>query len=155
MIVDDSYGDTFSAARDVAIGATLGSAAMMEMSRPSLEAFEMKVRQVRDMLESSANNTQLGNLLTNTSFGQGFSEAAAVGNALQAVRTNITTLHEMIVQQLEIMALTIKMAGDKTEESDEANRQKLGQLLALAAEKSATAPGAPPMVVDDTRRSID
>lgn len=149
---DDYYGNALSAAQGVAVGRALGSARNMEMSRPSLQAFEAKVGQVRALLESSSHDTKANGVVQAAGFGVGFDEAASVARAMETVHSNIVVLHDMIVQRLEIMALTIKMAGDKTEEADEANRAKLTQLLIQAGQQTVTAPGMP--TPDETRRSV-
>ncbi len=103
----------------------------LKMDLASLTEFETSVRSALDDLltETGAMSKFGGISLAGPDHGTGFNEAYAIGLTFAFAASDISDFLRMLHRQMEALALTIKMIGDKTAEADDEQRQKLSKLL--------------------------
>ncbi|MCF2531369.1 hypothetical protein [Yinghuangia soli] len=103
----------------------------MMVDLDSLKEFEASILSVLDDLTSgsvSAVNPVDG-VVKADDYGTGFNEAYFIAWGTIGVVEHVKRLATMLHQQIEAMAMTIQMAGDKTVAADDGAKQKLSKLL--------------------------
>lgn len=103
----------------------------LKMDLESLTEFEKDVRAaLEELLADTKKMTEYGGIGVKwADYGTGFNEAYVIGLRAGFAAEDIRSLLKMLHQQMEAMALSIKMAGDQTFAADEQQRKTLSKLL--------------------------
>lgn len=103
----------------------------LKMDLESLGEFEKDVRAaLEELLADTKKMTEYGGIGVKwADYGTGFNEAYAIGLRAGFAAEDIRSLLKMLHQQMEAMAISIKMAGDETFAADEEQRKTLSKLL--------------------------
>ncbi|MGW0664390.1 hypothetical protein [Streptodolium elevatio] len=153
MINDDLGGPGFNGWAGLSSG-------QMQVSLEQLDAFEKRVRGVLDQLmQGPVGGKPAGDPPTPGGFGTGFAESDFVQHTMSRVVLQLEGLAGQLRAQIEVMALSLKMAGSKTAEADSSNRAEMARALALSRQPQIPPTGgnSPAIVVNGAReiRGID
>ncbi|GAA4945149.1 hypothetical protein GCM10023205_00990 [Yinghuangia aomiensis] len=96
-----------------------------------MTTFENEIKKVIDALKQGPMGAEkpTGEPLKAGTLGTGFDEVTRVESSLGRVHAELDRLARVVHGQIEAMRLTVKMATDKTQEADEANRAQLSRIL--------------------------
>lgn len=103
----------------------------MKVDLDSLKEFESSILEVlKDLTTGSISAIEpMERTVAFADYGTGFHEAYAMGWSTFGVVEHVKELAAMLRQQIEAMALTIRMAADTTVAADDGARSKLSTLL--------------------------
>lgn len=103
----------------------------LKMDLASLTEFELSVRTaLQELVAETGAMSKFGGIgVAGPDHGTGFNEAYAIGLTTAFAVTDISDFLRMLHRQMEALALTIKMIGDKTAGADDEQRQQLSKLL--------------------------
>ncbi|WTW97409.1 hypothetical protein OG216_30485 [Streptomycetaceae bacterium NBC_01309] len=106
------------------------SSGQMQVSLEQLDAFEKRVRGVLNQLMlGPVGGKPAGEPLAPGGYGTGFAESDFVQNTMSRVVVQLEGLAGQLRAQIEVMALSLKMAGSKTAEADGSNRAEMARAL--------------------------
>lgn len=127
------------------------SAEKYAMDITHLTTFENDIKKVIDALKQGpmGSDKPAGEPLKAGTLGTGFDEVTRVETSMARIGTELERLARVLHSQIAAMQLTVKMASDKTQETDEANRAALSRLLADIQVNSAP-PGTGPVRPTDS-----
>ncbi|WP_436773092.1 hypothetical protein [Yinghuangia sp. YIM S09857] len=133
MINDDVGGTGFN-------GLSGLSAGQMRVSLEQLDAFEKRVLGVLDQLmRGPVGGKPAGEPMAPGGYGTGFAESDFVQRTMGRVIVQLEVLAGQLRAQIEVMALSLRMAGSKTAEADVSNRAEMARALALSRQQQTPA----------------
>lgn len=121
------------------------SAENFAMDIEHMTTFENEIKKVIDALRQGPMGAEkpAGEPLKAGVLGTGFDEVTRVEGSLGRVHAELDRLARVVHGQIEAMRLTVKMATDKTQEADEANRAEMSRLIA-DIQRYSVPPGVAP-----------
>lgn len=138
------------------VGANFGR---MIVGLQQLDEFEKRVQGVLDhLMAGPMRDKPAGEPLAAGGYGSGFAESEFVQNAIGNVVLQLEDLARQLRAQIEVMRLSVRMAGSKTAETDEGNRAAIARALTETYRSPKGSGDAHPVTTSrggDSGRGID